>query len=61
LNKVLTSKASFVLLGLIEKGGRDYIITEIKKSGIKLEKVVAGEHYMKVISGVKNNIPSNKK
>jgi hypothetical protein len=27
LAKVLNSKASFVLLGLIEKGGRDYLIT----------------------------------
>jgi len=33
-NVVLKTKASFVLLSIIEKGGRDHLLKEIKKMGI---------------------------
>jgi hypothetical protein len=37
-------------LGLIEKGGREYLLEEIKKSRIKLNEVIAGNHYLNLIN-----------
>lgn len=51
LQKFLSSKASFILLALIEKGGRDHLISEVKRSNVKLDKIVAGEHYAKLLNG----------
>ena len=50
LNEFLFNKSSFVLLGLIEKGGREYLLDEIKKSRIKLNEVVAGNHYITLLN-----------
>lgn len=38
----LFCKASFILLGLIEKGGRDYLLKEVKRNHQLLSKAVAG-------------------
>ena len=32
MDKFLQTKAGFVLLGLIEKGGRDFLINEVGKN-----------------------------
>lgn len=41
----LRSKASFVVLALIEKGGRDDLLREVRRSKVPLEEAVGGEHY----------------
>jgi hypothetical protein len=49
LKSFLETKASFVLLGLIEKGGRDYLLQEVKRHRKLLDKAVAGEHYLRLL------------
>jgi hypothetical protein len=51
LQSFLETKASFVLLGLIEKGGRDYLLQEVKKNRKLLQSgaVVAGQHYLNLL------------
>jgi hypothetical protein len=50
LKTVLESRASFILLGILEKGGRDHLIKEIVKSGVGFDKCIAGQHFMKLIN-----------
>jgi len=45
----LETKASFVLLGLIEKGGRDNLLQEVKRNRKLLESAVAGQHYLNLL------------
>lgn len=45
LELVLKSKVSFVLTVLIEKGGRDWLLEEIKALKINMKEVVAGRFY----------------
>lgn len=52
LKVVLESKASFILLGILEKGGRDNLVKEISKSGVKFDKCIAGQHFVKLIDSV---------
>jgi len=40
------------LLGILEKGGRDHLVKEIVKTGVKFDKCIAGQHFLKLISGV---------
>ena len=42
---VLKSKATFILSVIIEKGGRDYLLKEVKNSGVDLNTVLAGKFY----------------
>ena len=53
LPTVLNSKASFVLSVLVEKGGRDWVLTEIKKSRVNLDNAKAGKFYKDRISQLK--------
>ena len=46
----LRSKASFLVLALIEKGGRDDLLREVKRSRVPLESVVGGEHYKALLN-----------
>lgn len=52
MKTVLESKASFILLGILEKGGRDNLVKEIVKSGVNFDKCIAGQHFLKLISSV---------
>ena len=52
INVVIESKASFILLGILEKGGRDHLVKEIAKSGVKFDKCIAGQHFVKLIESV---------
>jgi hypothetical protein len=52
LKIVVESKASFVLLGILEKGGRDHLVHEIIKTGVNFDNCIAGKHFMKLISAV---------
>ena len=40
----LSTKAGFVLLGLIEKGGRNYLINEVQKNKSMLKNSIVGKH-----------------
>lgn len=51
LKTVLESRASFILLGILEKGGRDHLVKEIVKSGVGFDKCIAGQHFLKLING----------
>ena len=42
---VLKSKATFILSNIIEKGGRDHLLKEVKNSGVDLSTVLAGKFY----------------
>lgn len=42
---VLRSKATFILSVIIEKGGRDFLLKEVKNSGVDLKSVLAGKFY----------------
>ena len=44
MDKFLSSRAGFVLLGLIEKGGRDYLLTEASKQKAALKDSIVGKH-----------------
>ena len=56
LNKVLESKASFILLGVLEKGGRDHLVqTIMKANGLNLDKCIAGKHFYKLFETAKQN------
>ena len=46
---VLKSKATFILSVIIEKGGRDYLLKEVKNSGVDLNSVLAGKFYQERI------------
>lgn len=47
----LTSRAGFVLLGLVEKGGRDYLLSEVGKHKSKLKDSPVGKHFLTLLSG----------
>ncbi len=47
----MESRASFILLGILEKGGRDHLVKEIVKSGVGFDKCIAGQHFLKLING----------
>jgi hypothetical protein len=49
IKTVIESRASFVLLAILEKGGRDHLLKEIIKSGVKFDKCIAGKHFVKLI------------
>lgn len=40
------------MLGILEKGGRDHLVKEIVKSGVKFDKCIAGQHFVKLIGNV---------
>ncbi len=64
ISVVLESKASFILLGILEKGGRDHLVKEIAKTGVKFEKCIAGQHFVKLIDntvGHQNKAKEGKK
>jgi hypothetical protein len=50
----LSSRAGFVLLGLIEKGGRDYLLSEVKKNKSKLKDSPVGK-YLQPLLGSKGH------
>ena len=60
IKTVLESRASFILLGLLEKGGRDHLIREIVKSGAKFDKCIAGQHFVKLIDSLGGQSKPNK-
>lgn len=47
----LASRAAFVLLGLVEKGGRDYLLSEVNKHKSKLKDSPVGKHFLTLLSG----------
>ena len=49
IKTVIESRASFVLLAILEKGGSDHLLKETVKSGVKLDKCIAGKHFVKLI------------
>lgn len=42
---VLNSRATFILSALVEKGGREWLLKEVKNSGVDLNKALAGNFY----------------
>lgn len=46
MEQFLFTKAGFVLLGLIEKGGRDYLLAEVGKHKSKLRDSPVGKHFL---------------
>lgn len=50
IQQFLTTKASYILLGLIEKGGREHLLKEVKRSRVKLADAVAGHLYTNLIN-----------
>lgn len=53
LQKVLDSKASFILLSILEKGGRDHLITVVYKVNAKFDKCIAAKYFEKLFENVK--------
>lgn len=51
MEQFLTTRAGFVLLGLIEKGGRDYLLAEVGKHKSKLKDSPVGKHLLTLLSG----------
>lgn len=45
----LKTKAGFVLLGLIEKGGRDYLLVELRKHKALLRDAPVGKHFLALL------------
>ena len=54
MDQFLSTKAAFVLLGLVEKGGRDYLLTEVKKHRSLLNSSPVGKHFMNLLGGKSN-------
>lgn len=53
MDKFLSTRAGFVLLGLIEKGGRDYLLTEASKHKAILKDSIVGKHIMNLLKDKK--------
>mgnify|MGYP000978887694 FL=1 len=53
IDQFLCSRASFVLLGLVEKGGRDYLLNEVRKNKSKLGTSPVGKFLQPLLSGKK--------
>lgn len=51
MEQFLTSRAGFVLLGLVEKGGRDYLLSEVGKNKSKLRNSPVGKHFSVLLGG----------
>ena len=54
MDQFLSTKAAFVLLGLVEKGGRDYLLAEVKKHRSLLNSSPVGKHFMNLLGGKSN-------
>jgi hypothetical protein len=54
IDSFVATKAGFVLLGLIEKGGRDYLLAEVKKQRGKLKGAPVGKHFMTLLGMPQN-------
>ena len=50
----LSTKAAFVLLGLVEKGGRDYLLNEVRKHKSLLSASPVGKHFLTLLGGRTN-------
>jgi hypothetical protein len=50
----LSTKAAFVLLGLVEKGGRDYLLNEVRKHKSLLSSSPVGKHFLTLLGGRTN-------